>query len=374
MLEAQVGRDRLKRWLIEQAAPLWASTGWRSDDAVFLEAIGQDGQAVNRPFRGRVTPRQLYAFAVAERLGATLPDGLLTRGCETMVSRFQRPDGLFRTLVADDGAPLDDSVSLYDQAFVLLALATLRGKAPNAEETAVRLRHALIERLKYADGGFHEAIPPVAPLGSNPHMHLFESFLTWDEAGGDGDWRKLADEVASLALERFIDPTTGALREFFALDWTPAPGKAGRLVEPGHQFEWAWLLLRWDVERAGEAAARLIEIGEAYGVDPSRGVAFNGLWDDLTAKDEIARLWPQTERLKANVSAAVMLNDPAGWQRAAEAVSGLEAYLNTPVAGLWRDRMNPDGSFIEEPAPASSFYHIVCAIDVLDRDLKRHKT
>jgi mannose/cellobiose epimerase-like protein (N-acyl-D-glucosamine 2-epimerase family) len=27
--------------------------------------------------------------------------------------------------------------------------------------------------------------------------------------------------------------------------------------------------------------------------------------------------------------------------------------------------MLPDGSFVEEPSPASSFYHIICAIQVM---------
>jgi len=47
----------------------------------------------------------------------------------------------------------------------------------------------------------------------------------------------------------------------------------------------------------------------------------------------------------------------------------LQKYLATDVPGLWRDRMNPDGSFVEEPAPASSFYHIVGAILDLDAGL-----
>ena len=50
---------------------------------------------------------------------------------------------------------------------------------------------------------------------------------------------------------------------------------------------------------------------------------------------------------------------------------GLWKYLETDVPGLWRDRMNPDGSFIEEPAPASSFYHIVGAILDLDAALNQ---
>ncbi len=68
-------------------------------------------------------------------------------------------------------------------------------------------------------------------------------------------------------MDHFIDGGTGALREFFDHDWAPIPGDKGRIVEPGHLFEWAWLLLRW-AERRGNAEAivkarRLFAIGEA---------------------------------------------------------------------------------------------------------------
>ena len=49
-------------------------------------------------------------------------------------------------------------------------------------------------------------------------------------------------ELGTLFRGRFLDPQTGALAEFFTDDWARAPGEAGRLVEPGHQFEWAWIL------------------------------------------------------------------------------------------------------------------------------------
>ncbi|PTT76204.1 mannose-6-phosphate isomerase, partial [Pseudomonas sp. HMWF010] len=45
----------------------------------------------------------------------------------------------------------------------------------------------------------------------------------------------------------------------------------------------------------------------------------------------------------------------------------LLAYLDTPTPGLWRDKLTPEGAFIEEPAPASSLYHIVAAIQELQR-------
>lgn len=45
--------------------------------------------------------------------------------------------------------------------------------------------------------------------------------------------------------------------------------------------------------------------------------------------------------------------------QAARAQRALSRYL-TPV-GLWRDKMLESGDFIDEPAPASSLYHIMAA-------------
>jgi mannose-6-phosphate isomerase len=52
---------------------------------------------------------------------------------------------------------------------------------------------------------------------------------------------------------------------------------------------------------------------------------------------------------------------------AIEATHTLMRYFKTPVRGLWRDRMNTEGAFVEEPVPASSFYHIVGAVLAIDR-------
>ena len=179
-------------------------------------------------------------------------------------------------------------------------------------------------------------------------------------------------------MEHFIDRETGALREFFDHDWAPMPGDKGRIVEPGHQFEWAWLLLRW-AERRGNAdalvkARRLFEIGEQYGIAQPRDVAVMTLFDDFSVADPIARLWPQAEWLKSAIRFAALTQ---GEERerylrsAVRAATALQRFLDTPVKGLWRDKQQADGSFIDEPAPASSFYHILCAIYELDDCLKR---
>ena len=46
----------------------------------------------------------------------------------------------------------------------------------------------------------------------------------------------------------------------------------------------------------------------------------------------------------------------------AAACAGLVQYLETPARGAWRDKLLADGSWIEEPAPGSSMYHITCAL------------
>ncbi len=372
--EAAEVRDELKSWLLDKAFPIWWEQG--ADHALggFHEKIDQSGQAVNLLRRGRVQPRQIYSFAIAKEMGWTGPALQAVRhGLDFLLTYYPLPAGGYRTLVAPGGAPADDFISLYDQAFILFALASAHrvlGREAGLEARAVELRDWLRSSRAHPRAGFEETAPPTLPLKSNPHMHLFEASLAWVEAGGDGHWQTMADEIAELALTRFIDPRTGVLREYFDADWKPIPGDEGRLFEPGHQFEWAWLLLRWGQAKgrqdAMDAAFRLIAIGETHGIDPVRGVAFNSLFDDFTVHDFQARLWPQTERIKAGVLAASLTGNADYWRMASAGARGLMKYFSNAVPGIWWDRLNPDNSFVAEAAPATSLYHIVCAAHELD--------
>jgi mannose/cellobiose epimerase-like protein (N-acyl-D-glucosamine 2-epimerase family) len=366
----------LLHWLVADAYPLWATWGFNEATGAFAESLTSAGPIAGQPHRARVLTRQIYSYARAADLGWSRHEAsrLVSAGIEYLLAHYRRSDGLFRTLVADDGTTIDDRAFLYEQAFVLLALAesqTLLGRQPELLQAAQLLRAALYQRMKRAGAGFSSGVPEALPLQSNPHMHLFESALSWNRFDGDPAWQALADEIVGLALSRFIDPGTGALREHFDANWSPLAGTPGRIVEPGHQFEWAWLLLCWGRATEGDAyraAQRLVQIGEAHGVRD--GIAINALLDDFSVHDGEARLWPQTERLKAAVRMAAMTGEPRFWSMAAQAAAGLRRYLDTEVRGLWHDRLTVDGRFLQQPAPASSFYHIVCAIDEVTATLK----
>jgi mannose-6-phosphate isomerase len=371
-------RDDLKAWALDHAFPVWWEIGADKVQGGFFEKIALDGTPVEAPRRARVQPRQIYSYAVACLLGWDGPwKQALEHGLDFYLSKYRRPDGFMRTLVASDGSPLDDKVDLYDQAFGLFGLAMASSVLPERTDLpalATGLRDALYAKLKHPMAGFEESVPRTLPLLSNPHMHLFEASLAWVEAGGDSGWRTMADEIAELALSKFIDPKSGGLREYYDGDWNPAPGVDGRIIEPGHQFEWAWLLLRWGKlagrDDAIAAALRMIAIGDGPGVDPARGVAIFALLDDMSVHDDIARLWAQTEQIKAGVLAAQVTGDARWWTTAANGAEALTKYFDVPVKGLWRDKLRADGTFVDEAAPASSFYHIVCAILELDRAVK----
>jgi mannose-6-phosphate isomerase len=49
-------------------------------------------------------------------------------------------------------------------------------------------------------------------------------------------------------------------------------------------------------------------------------------------------------------------------------------YLETGVPGLWHDVMLEDGSFRHAASPASSLYHIICAMGELSRYLANPQT
>lgn len=368
---------RYEHWLLTGALPVWWALGADHEHGGFYELVGLDGRAESgSPRRARVQARQAYVYAEAHGFGWAGP--AREAALHAMLyfrTHYLRDDGLFRTIVDSKGCPVEETATLYDQAFALLAMASLH-KLPGApagfDIDAAKLLAAIEGTMRHEAGGFREQAQ--SPYQSNPHMHLLEAALAWSEAGGGAAWDALADEIVALCLKRFIDPDEGFLREHFTARWQPALGELGRLVEPGHQFEWATLLTRWARlrnEPAAELSARRLFEAGARGIDPVRGVAIDALNEDMSVRSSGARLWPQTERLKAALllgGAADVAADPYA-EHAVAAAESLWKYLDVPTRGLWRDRLTATNRFVEEPAPASSLYHILGAAAALRHSL-----
>lgn len=384
-------RAELLEWFTTQAMPLWSTAGTDWVQGGFAEKLDAQGSPVDEPRRTRVVARQIYVFSVARKLGwqGDAPRWV-THGLDFMLTRLRQPDGTFASSVTPDGQVVNARFDLYEQAFALFAMATAYRLDPaqhaHLRDVSARLLVTLRSGWAHPAIGFEESSPPSVPLRSNPHMHLFEAALQWAEAESAPahslSWRTLANELATLALRHLIDAPSGLLTELFAADWGPMPGADGTLAEPGHQFEWGWLLIRWarqhpnpqhpDAVAALAAAQRMVALAEAHGLDRGRGIAINELNTDLSVRDANAKLWPQTERVKAWVAMAQRAQTEGdqtalaqALQAATAAMAGLRAYLHHPVPGGWQEVWRADGSWQPEPVRASSLYHIVCALETL---------
>jgi len=362
--------DEARAWLFDHLLPLWAANG-RDSAGGYHDQLDATGAPRDLPKRCRVQTRQVYVFAEAGRMGWDGPwRECVDHGVAFLRSAFVRDDGFMRCKVACSGAVLDDSVDNYDQAFALFALAKAYAATGDVsfKEQALGLLSALRRERAHALGGFHEAVPPSVPLRSNPHMHLFEASVAWVEAAQLDEFRTLADEIAALCAACFTHGEHGALMECFDLDWQPIAEAEGHVAEPGHQFEWAWLLLRWHGLGGRvdlQLPRRLYAFAGGHGVDHDRGVAINEVYHDGRIRDATARLWPQTERLKAALAMLELSEGSA--DDVATAWAGLKLYFLPDNPGLFRDKLRVDGGFHDEAAFASSLYHITCAISELVR-------
>jgi mannose-1-phosphate guanylyltransferase/mannose-6-phosphate isomerase len=275
------------------------------------------------------------------------------RGFEAFEARYRRPDGQYRTLVDTDGSILNDEAFLYDQAFALLAGSTLCREAHSLNLLTE------LEHRRTIQGGYRETGGQA--FLSNPNMHLFEAALAWMDAGSSPRWGALADSLGNFAMRFLIDVERGFISEVYDENWRHTLRMPQGRIEPGHQFEWAWLLARWaklsGPTAATNAARRLYEVG-LMGIDHQRCVAIDAMAPTFEVSQASARLWPQTEWLKASVA----LGRPTD---VLQAVRALSRYLEMPVQGLWRDKLTAEGQWVDEPVPASSLYHIAVAIQTL---------
>ena len=367
--------EELRAWFLQQALPLWSRYGVDRQAGGFFEKLHPNLQPTAEPRRARLVARQIYWFAAGGELGWQGPvDELINHGLQNLTRHLISPEGHVRASCAADGRQLDIRQHLYDVAFVLLALAKTFKRRPESTELQNMALSIVGQLTPHPLGGYIDAITPEIQC-ANPHMHLFEAFLAWSAlpVASDSLWSRQAASLAALAMDHMIQPDIGALPEHFDHNWRPVPVGGFYRIEPGHQFEWSWLLGCWASlsgdANAAAAAFRLCHLAENHGVDQERNVAIECITDRLLAIEHTARLWQQAERLKAWHYQTLILNGSTSASRYRDmALESFLRFLSGPQPGLWVDEMDANGVFEVQPVKASSGYHIACAIEFLLSD------
>jgi D,D-heptose 1,7-bisphosphate phosphatase len=367
--------EAARKWLFDEALPLWWTVGFDPASRTFHERIDQTGKPVLLPRRIRVQARQTFVYALAGELGWTGPwREAAEAGAGALLKHGIRKDGGTRFSLTPSGENIaEGGRDLYDTAFVAFALASAAKALDRADyaEEGRKLVDWTFSNWAHPAGGLNEGdLVAVPPRRQNPHMHMLEAMLQLFAATGDHALLDKAGGLVELLETKWVSPRWGALLEYFDDDWTPRPGDEGRIAEPGHQFEWSWLLDRYarlSGKHISPTAGRIFLHGEVYGVDQANGVTLDETWAEGGARTPTSRFWPHTERIKANIVRFEQTGSISAARNCAQAFDVLMTYCDVPVRGLWRDRRLPDGSFVDEAAPASSFYHIALALSELIR-------
>jgi len=364
----------LKSFIIERSLPLWSDEGWDRAGGGFVDRLGQDGRADRlAPRRTFVQARQIYCFAKAAQMG-WYPDGkeIALKGLDHLLSKAKAPDGQpgYVHRLDADGAVLDARRDSYDHAFVLLALATVYSLDRDAQvRSEIDAALSFVDtRLRSPHGGFAEGFPATLPRRQNPQMHLFEAMIALFDATHDLVFQQRAGDFYGLFVANLYDKQTQALGEYFEEDWSRIEPV---VVEPGHQAEWVWLLRGFERITGcptGRPRSELLATALRY-QDAATGCLIDVGDTAGNITQHTRRLWPQTEIAKAWIAQAESGEEGAA-DKARAALAQLERhYLRHPVAGGWYDQFDRDGTSLVATIPASSFYHVLCAVTEADQVL-----
>jgi mannose/cellobiose epimerase-like protein (N-acyl-D-glucosamine 2-epimerase family) len=362
----------LKALMIDHALPLWATTGWDSKRGGFVERLDTDGSPqLETPRRVLVQARQIYCYAKAAQFN-WYPGAkeLALKGLDYLLDKGRSEDGGFVHLLNADGSVANARRDSYDHAFVLLALGNVYQLGQDAQVRAEidTTLHFIDQRLRSPHGGFIEGLPPAMPRRQNPQMHLFESMIALFDATGEAVFQNRAGDFFGLFVGNLFDQRTQVLGEYFEEDWSRINPV---VVEPGHLAEWTWLLKGFERitgcptgRQRAALMASLLRYRDAAGCLVDEGNAEGG----ITRASR--RCWPQTEFAKAWIAQAES-GEVGAAEQARAALKLLKThYLDHPVKGGWYDKFDADGRSVVDDIPASTFYHVLCAVSEAEQVLQ----
>lgn len=306
--------------------------------------------------------RQLYTFSHACQLqNKPKWQAKLTPLFDFIISHYFI-EGRWIFSLNDDLSIKDTQSDAYALAFVLLSFSHYH-KLTKDERALTYLQHThrfLQENMQAESGGFYESYPvDLSQIRrQNPHMHLLEGYIAAFNETQDNSYKQVIQSLLDLALEHFYHKETKTLREFFTSDWQSDP-TTGHQVEPGHHFEWVWLLYQAYTILPNsdylDLAQQLWLTATRHGMANNGGVINQIDGNTYLPIDQDKRVWPITEYLKAIT--VMPLGKEEKINRFERALGFIQQYYCLPD-GRWNEYLNEDNSPKDFPLPGTSSYHI----------------
>ncbi len=291
--------------------------------------------------------------------------------------------------IIEGESTVDATNHAYGLAFVLLANAVAFRAGIREARTQLESTFELMERYFWdaQHGLYRDEISAdfteVSPYrGQNANMHACEALLTAYNATGDSVYLERASVLANNMTQRQTQATDGLIWEHYdqhwAVDWDYNREDPRHLFrpwgfQPGHQTEWAKLLLilnehvqqDWTVT----TACHLFDRALAQAWDDDHGGICYGFGPDGAICDGDKYFWVQAESLAAAARLAVATGNDQYWQWYTRIWSYSWDHMIDHRHGAWyrivsRDNQRYDD--LKSPAGKTDYHTMGACLDVIE--------
>lgn len=304
----------------------------------FFHFFLDDGTVYDRDTRHLVSScRFVFNYAMAAAFfGNEAYRERARHGLRFLDHVHRRPDGSYTWLLHLDAEArpevLDGTLHCYGHAFVLLAHAVALKAGIGEAREGLRACFELMERRFWLpdDRLYADEISPEGVLspyrGQNANMHGCEALIAAYEATADARYLDRAHTLATRLTRELAASTGGLVWEHYDAQWRPDwdynrhdPKHLFRPwgFQPGHQTEWAKLLLILRRHRKEDwmlpTARHLFDAAVARAWDGEHGGLCYGFDPEGRVCDDDKYFWVQAESFAAAALLADATGEPGYW-------------------------------------------------------------
>jgi N-acylglucosamine 2-epimerase len=247
--EASRLREHYRVVLLDDFVPWWEAHSIDRQHGGFFSCLERDGHVYASDKFTWSLARQIWMFSRLHNCVKPEPRwvDIARHGAEFLLAHAFSEDGRLYFRLSRDGRPLVDPQDVYAECFAAVALAELSRATGDSAcwDRAVACYERVRDRL---------GMPTNTPLLGGPmraRFHIYAHDMArltvasvFQEIATDPRWQHDLSVSAEAAIHLHWKPELGAMLENVAPDGSPMLDlPEGRLLNPGHAIEIAWMLM-----------------------------------------------------------------------------------------------------------------------------------
>jgi N-acylglucosamine 2-epimerase len=258
-LRAEQLREHYRSTLLDNVVPWWERNAVDRECGGFYSCLERDGH----PYCGDkfmwMNARAVWMFShLHNRLERRREwREMAEQGAQFMLKYAYRDDGKMYFRLTREGKPMATALSIYSESFATIALAELSAATENRAywDRAMQMYDRLMPRF----GQPSDTALLGYPINAEFHLHAHDMVritLAWVMNAIEPSDRWEADLTLSVdsIVKRHWKPELNAMLENVAMDGSPMLDlPEGRMVNPGHAIECAWMLLEIALKRSDKS-------------------------------------------------------------------------------------------------------------------------